>query len=216
MISFDNAKAILKPFLFSPTKPKYIREIEKDCELSYERVQYYLNELEKNTVVRSAIRGKIKEYSININNELVLKLFSVLEMERRHEFYRDSKTAVVWLRRMTNELLSEDSNKKSKTNIKFILLFGSAARMDTNEESDFDILIVVKNKDRYFESHTGSIGKQMENLSGKKFSIQTIELDMMRKLWKNEPVYHNIWIDRILLYGEEKFWMEVLKIGEPI
>ena len=44
-------------------------------------------------------------------NELVLKVFSILEMERRQEFYSKTKSTSMGSK-MLNELMSEDLIKK--------------------------------------------------------------------------------------------------------
>jgi predicted nucleotidyltransferase/predicted transcriptional regulator len=221
MVSIDNAKNILKAFFHKPTKSMYIREVEKECELSYERVQHYLNELEKAGALKSAKRGKIKEYTINRRHGLVLKIFSLLEMERRQKFYKKNSKLQVWLQNVVDALLSDESIKKSvgKTisDVKFILLFGSAARGESRVESDIDLLIAVNNKDSKFEEYVNTaVKKRMDALTGKKFSMHIVDMDELRTRWAKESVYSTIWLDHIVLYGDENFWMEVLEMGEPI
>ena len=92
----------------------------------------------------------------------------------------------------------------------------SAARGEARIESDIDILIVVKNKDKKFEKYSKLVKEKMNALSGKEFSIHIIELDEMKKLWKKEPVYTTVWLDHIVLYGDENFWRIILELGEPI
>ncbi|MEW6528900.1 MAG: nucleotidyltransferase domain-containing protein [Candidatus Micrarchaeota archaeon] len=214
-------KVILKPFFLNPTKPRYIREIAKDCELSYERVQFYLKELEKTGTVRSKVKGKIKEYDINRKNEFILKIFSLLEMERRQKFYYKNPKLQVWLQTVVNELMSNESIKKlvgtTIADIKFILLFGSAARGESKIESDIDVLTVVKNRDENFKKYAENLVKRkMDGLTGKKFSMHLVDLDEFKAKWKKESVYATIWLDHIVLYGEENFWKEILELGEPI
>ncbi len=221
MVSIDNAKLVLQPFFLNPSKPKYIREIEKDCELSYERVQFYLKELEKVGGLKSKTKGKIKEYAINRKNELILKLFALLEMDRRQNFYHKNPKLQVWLQILVNQLFSNESMKKlvgdSLADIKFVILFGSTAREEAKIESDLDILIVVKNKDRKFEKYVETIVRQkMGALTGKKFSMHLVSIEEFKMKWNKEPVYTTIWLDHITLYGEENFWREVLDQGEPI
>ena len=222
MNSIDNAKLVLKTFFLHPTKPKYIREVEKDCELSYERVQHYLKELEREGALKAEIKGKIKEYTVNRRNELILKVFSLLEMDRRQKFYQKDSRLQVWLQNLVQELLSNESIKKQinaniVADIKFILLFGSAARGDAKLESDIDTLIAVKNKDANFERYINEIvKKRMDDLTGKKFSMHIVYLEDLEAKWRKEPVYATIWLDHIVLYGEENFWRQVLELGEPI
>ena len=104
-------------------------------------------------------------------NELVLKVFSILEMERRQEFYSKNQKYKYGFKKMLNELMSEDLIKKAvgrtKTDMKFILLFGSVARKDAKDESDIDLLVVVKNKDSSFDKYVGLVKEKMYALTGK-------------------------------------------------
>jgi len=213
MVSIDNAKSVLQPFFTAPSKPKYIRQIERECKVSYERVRYYLKELEKIKAVKSETKGKIKEYLINRKHELVLKVFSLLEMERRQRFYSGNSKLGVWLAKLG---LLQAPPVSTTADIKFIILFGSSAREEAKEESDVDILLVIKNKDAAFEDHVKAVAHEMEALSGKQFSMHTIELGEFRTKWKKEPFYVTLWRDHIVLYGDEEFWREVLEMGEPV
>lgn len=223
MVSIDGAKSVLKPFFLRPAKAMYIREVAKECELSYERVQHYLGELEKVGALKSEKRGKIKEYALNRKHELVLKIFSLLEMERRQEFYQKTPKMRVWLQMAADGLLAGETAKKPHrkgspvADVKFILLFGSAARGEAKAGSDVDLLIVVGNRDRNFEKYADETVKaKMEALAGKKFSMHVIGAEDFRMNWKKEPVYATLWLDRIVLYGDETFCREVLELGAPI
>ena len=221
MVSIDNAKLILTTFIKEPSKPQYIRQIANNCELSYERVQFYLKELEKVGGLKSKTKGKIKEYTINRKNELNLKLFALLELDRRQNFYHKNPKLQVWLQILVNELFSNESMKKlvgaSLADIKFVILFGSTAREEAKIESDLDILIVVKNKDRNFEKYAETmVTQKMGALTGKKFSMHLVNIEEFKMKWNKEPVYATIWLDHLILYGEENFWREVLELGEPI
>ncbi|MFH0737570.1 MAG: nucleotidyltransferase domain-containing protein [Candidatus Micrarchaeota archaeon] len=207
MVSIDNAKAVLKPFFFAPSKAKYIREIAKDCELSYERVQHYLKELEKIKAVESKTKGKIKEYTLNRKHELVLKIFSLLEMERRQAFYAKNPKIGINL-----QAIAKDTGAAG---IRYVILFGSAARGEARKESDIDLLFVLKQKDDAFEKQLNDLAKKMEALSGRRFSMHTVSIDELKSRWKKEPVYTTLWQDHIILYGDEEFWRDVLEMGEP-
>lgn len=213
MVSIDNSKLILETFLKEPTKPQYIRQIANNCKLSYERVQYYLNELEKIKLLHSKVKGKIKEYSLNRRHELALKIFSILEMEKRQAFYSKNPQFQSWLSTMMSEF-SKDAIITSDT--RFILLFGSTARGDSRESSDVDLLVVARTTDSTLESVIKSVKTKLEAISGKTFSFHIVNYKEFTAKWKKEPVYATIWLDHIVLSGEENFWKEVLEMGEPI
>jgi predicted nucleotidyltransferase len=179
-------------------------------------VQHYLKELEKVQVLKSEIRGKIKEYSINKKHELTLKVFSILEMKGRQKFYQKNPKLAVWIQMALEKMESIDSANIS-TDIFFIILFGSVARGEAREKSDIDLLVVVKNKNESFENEIREeIKKKIGAISGRVFSTHILDIQELRFKWMKEPVYSTIWLDHITLYGEQKLWKEVLKMGEPI
>ena len=214
MVSIDNAKLILLVFLKEPSKPQYIRQIANNCELSYERVQHYLKELEKQKVLTAKIKGKIKEYTLNRKHELVLKIFSILEMENRQIFYSKNLQFQAWLVNLVNEL--SKNLEKNTADIRFILLFGSTVRGDAKGGSDVDILLVARNIDPTLQATINQLKTRLETLSGKFFSFHLVDYNEFIVKWKKEPIYATIWLDHITLYGEESFWKEVLERGEPI
>lgn len=214
MVSIDNSKLILETFLKEPTKSQYIRQIANNCKLSYERVQFYLKELEKIKLLYSKVKGKIKEYTLNRRHELAPKLFAILEMEKRQTFYSKNPQFQSWLNTMLNEL--NKTVVTSVSDIKFILLFGSTARGDSKDDSDVDLLIVTRTLDSTLETVIKSVKTKLEAISGKTFSFHIVNYKEFTAKWKKEPVYATIWLDHIVIYGEENFWKEVLEMGEPM
>jgi len=214
MVSIDNSKLILETFLEEPSKPQYIRQIANNCKLSYERVQFYLKELEKIKVLNAKIKGKIKEYTLNRRHELALKLFSILEMEKRQAFYSKNHQFQSWLNIMLNEF--SKNMAVTASDIRFILLFGSTARGDSKDSSDVDILIVARTVDSASETVIKSVKTKLEAISGKTFSFHIVDYTEFAAKWKKEPVYATIWLNHVVLSGEENFWKEVLELGEPI
>jgi predicted nucleotidyltransferase/predicted transcriptional regulator len=214
MVSIDNSKLILETFLKEPTKPQYIRQVANTCKLSYERVQFYLKELEKINLLRSKVKGKIKEYTLNRQHELAPKLFSLLEMERRQVFYSKNPQFQSWLNTMLSEL--NKTTVIAVSDIKFILLFGSTARGDSKDGSDVDILIITKSSNSALERAIAQLKTKLEVISGKIFSFHIVDYKEFAAKWKKEPVYATIWLDYIVLSGEENFWKEVLELGEPV
>ena len=51
----------------------------------------------------------------------------------------------------------------------------------------------------------------MLRLNNKDFTVEELE-----SRWQKEPVYANIWDERVVFFGEENFWRFVLKKGEPL
>ncbi|HIH22648.1 TPA: nucleotidyltransferase domain-containing protein [Candidatus Micrarchaeota archaeon] len=214
MVSLDNSKLILETFLKEPTKSQYIRQIANNCKLSYERVQHYLKELEKIKVLNSKTKGKIKEYTLNRKHELAVKIFTILEMEKKQKFYSKNPQFQSWLVNLVSDITKNFD--KHSADIRFILLFGSTARDDSKVSSDVDILIVARNIDQNLKAVINQLKTKLETLSGKVFSFHLVDYKEFVAKWNKEPIYATIWLDHVVLSGEENFWKEVLELGEPI
>ncbi len=53
------------------------------------------------------------------------------------------------------------------------------------------------------------------NISNIDINLILFFINTLEKKWKKEPVYSSMWLDRIVLYGEENLWKMVLERGEP-
>ncbi|MFA5050068.1 MAG: nucleotidyltransferase domain-containing protein [Candidatus Micrarchaeia archaeon] len=198
---------ILTAFLKTPSKELYGREIERLANTTHERTLNYLNELTNKKILFKEKKGKQVFYKLNKNNILTLKALSIAELEKRIEFSKKSKESSIimdFLRKVSDLNLD----------IEFILLFGSVARNQSTKQSDIDLLFVL-NKNRKAEQSLTKLAKERETITKKSFSIHIITLKELGKRWLKEPVYRNIWDERIVLFGEEDFWRFILTKGEP-
>lgn len=198
---------ILAPFLDEPSREKYGREIERDVDLSHERVLSYLKELVGERVLTSEKKGRQVFYAINKKNDAVRRVLSSLEYERKQGFLADNKNIAVLLHDLERDIIGTQ-----KGEIQFILLFGSAARGQARPGSDIDLLVVSTAKKEPEEMH--EMIKKRAKISGWGISLHFISFDDLRKSWHKEPIYKNIWRERIVLYGEDRFWAFVLEEGE--
>ncbi|MBI5046843.1 hypothetical protein HZC07_03875, partial [Candidatus Micrarchaeota archaeon] len=82
------------------------------------------------------------------------------------------------------------------------------------EESDIDLLFVLLDNGKIKNNIEKTLKKQ-EIITGKKISFHPITLAELERDWSKEPIYNNIWDERIIFFGEENFWNFVLKKGEP-
>jgi predicted nucleotidyltransferase len=199
----------LGAFLYSPSKELYGREIERLAGTTHERTIVYLSKLVNQKVLIREKRGRQVFYRINKENELAQKALSFEELNRKIEFARHSKTA------FTVQDVTSETLKECQTSIYFVLLFGSTARNEHTESSDIDLLFVLI-QDGKIKNRLEQIVKKREEVTGKKISLHIISIDELEKRWLREPIYKNIWDERIVFYGEENFWRFVLKNGEPL
>jgi predicted nucleotidyltransferase len=191
-------------------------EIKRKINLSYDRVHKYLKDLEKSKILTSVVKGKTKLYKANLENMLTLKLFETFEIQKRERFYKKNPDIRALLERFTEDVLKQI---KDKTLI--MILFGSVAREKYNRESDVDILIITPNLSK---SQLDSIKKIIEKTASEYSSIYERELvplviklsEFTEGLKAKRDFYQEIWLDRIVLYGESRFFEEIAQGGVPV
>ena len=96
----------------------------------------------------------------------------------------------------------------------FVLLFGSVARGHATEGSDIDVLFVLLQNGK-IKLNIEEIIKKKNIITGKEFSFHPVTLQELKVRWFKEPIYKNIWDERVVFFGEENFWNFILKEGEP-
>jgi len=200
---------LLSAFLQNPSKELYGRQIERLAGTSHERAVTYLNRLvtDHRALTREK-KGKQVFYRLNIHNELVQKTLAIAELERKIDFVRKNEAGFV-----IQDLVSGITSELGAS-VYFILLFGSAARGHAREESDIDLLFVLLQNGK-IKAKIEEIIKKRSDITGKRFSFHPVTLSELERLWLKEPVYRNIWDERIVFFGEENFWKFILKEGEP-
>jgi predicted nucleotidyltransferase len=203
----SNEFRIVHAFLLTPFKQLYGREIERLAGISHSRAVEYLKSLSKRNILKSERRGNQVLYSLNQDNEVALKALSIAEMERKIEFFSDKLIEKSITYRLVSEILEE-----LRDILSFTLLFGSFARGHAKESSDLDILFVVSDKAKGRRS-IERIVEKLEKSTGRSISPHIVSNNDLEQKWLEEPIYKSIWEERILLYGEERFWSFVFMKG---
>jgi predicted nucleotidyltransferase len=198
---------VIKAFLLRPFDQMYGREIERIAGITHSRAVAYLKNLAAQKILISKRRGNQLLYSLNPNNEIMLKALAIAELERKGHFFKDKPIEKSILYRLISDVL-----EKCPDAILFSLLFGSYARGHARESSDLDVLFVVS-KNKYIKRDLEEVGQQLEESTDRKISVHVVGIKEIGKLWLSEPAYKGIWNDRIVLYGEESFWRFVYRMG---
>lgn len=201
---------VLKAFLHSPSVEKYGREIEREIGISHEQVVRYLKAVAGEGIIFSEKKGRQIFYWLNKKNSTLPKILAFLEMERCRKFLSDNRTYTVLLHDLKSDILSEVGEV-----IQFILLFGSVSRGDARRNSDVDLLFVTSFNSEIKEKIEKIIEKRAK-ITGRSISPQVVTMSDLKESWHREPIYKNIWEERMVLYGEERFWEFVLEKGEPL
>ncbi len=164
-------------FLKNPYKEGYIRELAKKLKISPFAIKKYADVLVKEGLILDEKRANLRYLKANINGL----------------FYKHLKIAY-GIKQLSNSGLV-DFLKENIVNITSIVLFGSIAKGEDNEESDVDILIIGKEKQLTLN--------KFENRLNKKITIHFFSWsEWNNKSKEDHPFYYEIINSGIPLYGE--------------
>lgn len=196
-------------FLQAPSKELYGRQMERLAGINHERAISYQNKLANDyKALIKEKKGKQVFYHVNKRSEIAQKALSIAELERKIEFISKNKRGAA-IQSLVSEMV-----EIAGTSVYFVVLFGSMARGQSRESSDIDLLFVLLEKGKT-QSKLDDFARRMVIATPEKIAFNSITLRELEKQWHKEPIYRNIWEERIVLFGEQNFWQFVLKEGEP-
>ena len=170
------------------TKSLHLREIARKTKIDVNTAQHQLKKLETINVLSSTIKGKNKEYVLNLNN-VITKYYLIMA---------ETFATIVYLHKnfIIKKILVEIENKIDGP----LILFGSFANITYNKESDIDLFSID--------------GKKIENnmilktasLIGRNINIKsTTESKFSSSLKNNDPLINEVVSNHIVLKGVDKF-----------
>ena len=182
---------IMKHFLNGYDKEIYGRELVKKVNISQKNVALTLEEMEKEGVLCSILKGKVRYFSLNKSNPLVSKYILLSEIENSIMFFKKYPKV--------NHVLSQID----KSN-KIICIFGSYAKGNQKKDSDLDLFIIG----RFDEMEIKKIGKDY-NLD---INIKSgSKSDFISSLKSGGSFINEILENHIIISGYENFVEEVIK-----
>lgn len=141
-------KKIINLFYADKFSKIHLRDIARKTKLNENSVSRFLNQLQKDQILKSEKDGNLKKYSIKMNS-LAFSIFMVFDIQRFNKLPSIRKNAIKYfLKKLENQPI-------------IILLFGSTAKFNFTKKSDIDILLIVNQKikindaENYAESQTG-------------------------------------------------------------
>ncbi|PIV52751.1 MAG: hypothetical protein COY53_03805 [Elusimicrobia bacterium CG_4_10_14_0_8_um_filter_37_32] len=201
-------KKILEVFLKDPFKEIHLREIARLSNVSLNNVDNSMRLFVKNNMFERRDVSKMSFFKPNLENESFLKIFELLELEKKKEFYDKNKKIARLLQKYTQDIINL-SNKK----IQSVILFGSVARGEWVKGSDIDILVVVPEKDNCVISALNKAKIDVSPLLAIN-PISTTAEKFIEGFRKKLEFYNELWKDRIVLYNEFLFWQMVKEGGK--
>jgi len=201
-------KKILEVFLKDPFKEIHLRELSRQSKSSLANVDNSMRLFVKNDMFKRNEMSHSTFFKPNLENDDTIKLFELLELERRKIFYAKNKNIARLIKKYTDSII-ELSNKR----IQLVVLFGSVARGQWTKESDIDILSVVPDK----ENDIIDILNKAKTDVGPLLEIRPISTTTKKFIdgYKaRTEFYDNLWNDRIVLYNEFLFWQLIREGGK--
>lgn len=201
-------KRILEVFLKEPYAEIHLRKISRISKVSLTNVDNTLRIFVKdNLFVRKEI-SNMTFFRPNLENENLLKMFELLELERRKEFYGKNRKIARLLQKYTEEIVNLSDKK-----IQLVILFGSVARGEWTKGSDIDILAVTSEKDKEIIEVLNKAKLGVSPLLEIR-PISTTTQKFIEGFRKKLEFYAELWKDRIVLYNEFLFWQLVREGGK--
>lgn len=200
-------KKILQVFLKDPFKEIHLREIARLSKSSLANVDDSMRLFVKNDMFIRRQLPHLTFFKPNLDNDDTVKVFELLEIERRKVFYAKNKGIARLLKKYTDTVI-ELSNKR----IQLVILFGSVARGEWAKGSDIDILAVVPDKE---EDAIGILNKAKTD-AGPLLEIRPISTTTKKFIYgfrARSEFYDNLWKDRVVLYNEFLFWQLIREGG---
>ena len=201
-------KKMLTVFLNDPFKEVHLREIARLSKSSLANVDNSMRLFVKDDIFKRRDVSSATFFKPNLENEDLIKLFELLELDRKKAFYKNNKNIARLLKKYTDAII-ELSNK----NIQLVILFGSVARGEWTKGSDIDILAVVSDKETEVTSILNKAKTDVSPLLEIR-PISTTTKKFVEGFKGKTEFYDNLWKDRVVLYNEFLFWQLIKEGGK--
>lgn len=192
----------------NPFKEIHLREIARLSEVSLNNVDSSLCLFVKDDMFQRREISNMVFFKPNLENEILLKTFEFLELEKKKEFYDRNKKTARLLQKYTRSIIDLSSKR-----IQLVILFGSVARGEWAKGSDIDILVVVSEKDKDVVAELDKARIDASPLLEIRPISTTIE-KFVEGFGKKTEFYGELWKDRVVLYNEFLFWQLVKEGGK--
>jgi len=208
MLIPEGRKKILKLFFEEPYTEVHLRAIARKSGVSPDNVDKSMKLFVKEHLFQRNEISNMVFFKPNLQNPRLLKIFELLELEKREDFFEKNKRIARLIRKYTQDIINL-SNK----NIQMVILFGSVARGEWSRGSDIDIIVVLSEKNKEL---VGILDKAKIDVSPllEIRAITTTIPQFIEGLKNETEFYKELWRDRIILYNEFLFWQLVNEVGE--
>jgi len=169
-------------------KSLHLREISRETNVDVKAVQLQLKRLEKINVLSSTVKGRNKEYYLNLGN-VMTRYYSVLA---------ETFVSLSYLGKnfLIKKVIGEIGNNVEGS----VILFGSFAKGQATKKSDIDLFIIGEK-----EFDLNAI-REAGNLVGREISIKSTNKEQFLKGLENgDPLIREVVSSHVILKGVDDF-----------
>lgn len=169
-------------------KRLHLREIARETEVDVKAVQLQLKKLEKTNILSSVLRGRNKEYRLNLSNSIT----------RYYMVMAETFASVRYLRRnfLIKKIVDEIGSKIDDT----IVLFGSFAKGQATKGSDVDLFVISDKKPNR------AVAEEAGDVVGRRVSVKfATQKQFVNGLLKKDPLISEVASNHIILKGVDDF-----------
>lgn len=169
-------------------KSVHLREIARGTGVDVKSIQLQLKKLERINVLSSIVRGRNKEYTLNLNNMIT----------RNYLIMAESFITVIYLKKhfLIKKVLDELGGKTDGP----LVIFGSYVKGGHTKESDIDLFVINEKKiDKNMILKTSDLVNRDINV---KYSSRT---QFLNGLQNEDPLVSEVVANHVILKGIDEF-----------
>ncbi|MBU0979619.1 MAG: nucleotidyltransferase domain-containing protein [Nanoarchaeota archaeon] len=186
----DIGLKILSLFTNGFNKEHYIRQVEKMLRISSRSALVNLDKLEKQGILESQTKGKIKAYRIR-DSLISRESFILTEQYKKLRFLH------------SNQVIKEIIEKSDNLMHGIVIIFGSYAKGIQKEDSDLDLFLIG----RFEENSIKEIGIKY----GIRINMKSYPKSLFLKEFHEDILLKEILENHIIIKGTEEFVREAKK-----
>lgn len=179
---------ILALYASDYSKALHVRQVSREIGVDVKSVLIQLKKLEKANILTSTIKGRNKEYRLNLGNSIVRYYMTMAESFVTIRYLQD------------NFLIKKVAGEVGRLADEPILLFGSFAKGQATKDSDIDLFIITDKKvDRKMFLEVGKVVDRDVN----------VQYDgrgqFLKGLQDKDPLLTEVVSNHIVLKGADEF-----------
>jgi len=172
-------------------KSLYLRQIARETKVDVKAIQLQLKRLERANILSSVLKGRNKEYTVNLRNSIT-KYYLILA---------ETFASVNYLTKnfLVKKIVSEIGDRLEGPT----MLFGSFAKGEQTKQSDIDLFVM---DDMKLESLAKNIVREIGDAIGREISVKfSSKKQFMNGLEEGDPLVREVVSNHIVLRGVDDF-----------